>query len=240
MPHFQNDSFLKQMTSDQMTQYLPKDCHLYLLDCHTDEGSRNWDYAKHTLASDKSVQTPLWQKPKIFACIRQVDKELQVNFFIEQCLHTQALFQKSLAAALPSSQQVLSLMRADFLWQSDCFEFFFGQKNASNYIEINISVDGYYNLYRFDKYRLPEQSPPVRDYNHQLTLNGIDSILGGYVISFNIKNLQHPLELSQLNFNLTAILYPYKADQKTPLYYAINHDITPDFHQRDFWAFIDE
>ena len=43
--------------------------------------------------------------------------------------------------------------RKDNLWESTCFEFFFGVKDSDRYWEFNLSPSGHWNIYSFNAYR---------------------------------------------------------------------------------------
>ncbi len=43
--------------------------------------------------------------------------------------------------------------RRDCLWKGTCFELFVKKTDSEGYREINLSPAGYWNIYRFDKYR---------------------------------------------------------------------------------------
>lgn len=43
--------------------------------------------------------------------------------------------------------------RRDELWKTTCFEMFVGSGESSEYLEINLSPSGHWNVYHFDDYR---------------------------------------------------------------------------------------
>ncbi|OOS07879.1 hypothetical protein SAMN02745664_10149 [Moraxella cuniculi DSM 21768] len=164
---------------------------------------------------------------KITASLCNQNDALQLCFYVEKTTHTHALFD-------PIINQSKAACRADFLWEMDCFECFIAEKQADNYIEINAAVDSRYNIYRFENYRTPSTLPPIMDFEHDLQQK-ISSTPDAYVLKLQICHMLKPLLRANLDINITAILYPLIDDCRVPVYYAITHATTPDFHQRQYW-----
>lgn len=135
---------------------------------------------------------------------------------------------------------------SDYLWQDNCLECFIGHDQQKQYVEINASPGGDYAVYHFDDYRKPSTMPPrplltqqqpnpdimtpatIQWHDHDMSLN----FMGLYerIFSFNIDQL--PTSYQHFNLiNLCVILYCHHI----PLYFAVQHDDPPDFHQKDLW-----
>lgn len=54
--------------------------------------------------------------------------------------------------------------RKDGLWQTTCFEAFWGERGHPGYWELNLSAERSWNLYRFEAYRSPQPPTPSNDY----------------------------------------------------------------------------
>ncbi len=121
-----------------------------------------------------------------------------------------------------------TLSRQDYLWQANCLECFFdfGQ-NA--YFEMNLSLDGQFNLYEFDNYRTPSCLPPR-------WADGMVFMIDGnfapnhhtYHLGIKLDNY-HALSIHKIN--PVAILY----HDGEPIFYAKSHVKPPDFHDKTYW-----
>lgn len=160
------------------------------------------------------------QTPKVYAVFSK-DKGIFVSFFIEKTQTTQAF-------GCPIQQT----QRADFLWEENCLELFFGDTKTQNYIEINVTPDGRYNIYQFDDYRTPDQLPPPKNQDHAFTwLASCDDPLfyhkGFYITTDN--PIPNPLQI-----NPTAIIHPADCPEQV-IFYAAKHTSPADFHDRSVW-----
>ncbi|MFB6348204.1 hypothetical protein ACFBZI_01875 [Moraxella sp. ZJ142] len=214
---------LNQAMHREKMRFLPDDFYLHQLTPITDGDAAHLDLPT----------------PAITASIGNLNGKLHLAFFIQKTPHTEQIF-ANIPKQLPSQAKSCddkssNAVRADFLWESDCFECFFGPKQAKGYFEVNAATDGRYNIYRFDDYRTPKQLPPVADDDHRLIFDGHESFSDGYVCRFAIAHHHQPLDLSMLDVNLTAILYPLVAGVSVPIYYASRHATPPDFHCRQYW-----
>jgi hypothetical protein len=117
--------------------------------------------------------------------------------------------------------------RADELWKSTCFEVFWQFKDQQ-YLELNVSPDGRWNLYQFDKYR-----------------EGMRSFESIEFIQFKTQRLAHHYELVVImnipdsilqdgllnsQISATAVLSNGKENE----YWAVLHaGQKPDFHLQE-------
>ncbi len=117
--------------------------------------------------------------------------------------------------------------RADELWKSTCFEVFWQYKDQQ-YLELNVSPDGRWNVYQFDQYRegmKPFQSIEfvqfkTQRYGHRyellVTMNIPDAVLQGGLLN------------SQMS--ATAVLSTQAGNE----YWAVRHaGSKPDFHLQE-------
>lgn len=160
--------------------------------------------------------------PQIYSVLSIHQKQLIVSFFIEKNKIT-----KSFHTTTKTSQ------RADFLWEEDCMELFFSEKNNGGYIEINATPDGRYNIYEFSGYRMPNTLPPIQSHHYQFTWLNANTLAWYHHQRFMItRKDNHLITITQ--FNPTAVLYPSRQNNFA-LYYANNHTQPPDFHQHSRW-----
>lgn len=126
--------------------------------------------------------------------------------------------------------------RVDYLWEKTCFEAFIGSSGKSDYIELNISPSGDWNIYEFRDYRKPEKPNSFKGSleKFNLTVKSEDELR----ISARIDLSRFP-QLSQtlkLEVGVAAVIQTVD-DVKT--YWALNHPgEKPDFHLRKSFIFI--
>ncbi len=122
-----------------------------------------------------------------------------------------------------------AVQRKDALWQTTCFECFFGRQGDSGYWEMNLSPSGDWNLYRFSAYRQGMQE--------ERKVTKLDS---DCLINENKMRLRFALPLRSLlsedlpiRIGLSAILH---YTDETKEYLALSHpDEKPDFHNSIGW-----
>ena len=122
--------------------------------------------------------------------------------------------------------------RRDALWQSTCFEVFFGVAGDPGYWELNLSPNGHWNAYRLEDYRQGLQAEPsittlpysLKRSSTRLELN-LELPLGALVESD-----------AGLEVSVTAVL---EQAQDGCSYWAWTHaGAVPDFHQRASFCLI--
>lgn len=179
--------------------------------------------------------------PAITASVSVVDGAVQVSFVVEKTYHTKDVFA---VADLGESAKRLSMRRADFLWQQDCFECFIGHMDESAYLEINANTAGEFNCYQFDDYRTPDVMPPVANHAYDVQSfvhqDEVAFCFGFEVANFQVVNFKATkttpsIDVARLMINPTVILYPVIDGQAVPIYYAHQHAVPPDFHQQAVW-----
>jgi hypothetical protein len=113
--------------------------------------------------------------------------------------------------------------RRDRLWESTCFEVFFGLAGTEEYWEVNVSPSGDWNLYHFDGYRQGMKAASgmgIKNFNRN---KKSESALQ---LSFSISLPDR--EPTPLDLALTAVLDGLPGDSR---YWALTHvNPAPDFH----------
>lgn len=162
-------------------------------------------------------QTPQTQAIKITAQVTVEEGVLQIDFQIQD-KERMILF-----------SEVESLGRQDELWKATCFEAFWSEGGQEKYWELNVSTNGNWNVYRFEKYRAP--APPQPEEKIQ-SIDFKKSEVGNvWSIGIKIPLAQHGLPYKKLDIGLTSVI-EFKNNEKS--YYAIKHvGSKPDFHQRE-------
>lgn len=113
-----------------------------------------------------------------------------------------------------------TITRADGLWNTTCFEAFWGESGSESYWELNLAASGAWNLYRFDAPRMPQPPRHSDDYSLK-SLRTTPREL--------VCELTTALPLKSLEVGLTAVIAA--ADRN--FYYALHHPGShPDFHDR--------
>ncbi len=116
--------------------------------------------------------------------------------------------------------------RCHELWRHTCFELFFGRRGESAYWEVNLSLSGCWNIYRFDDYRTgmrPQNivGPPSCRVDTETDLLTL-------VCALNLKGIID--ESSQLEVGVGSVI---EAIDGSFSYWALEHHGTaPDFHNR--------
>lgn len=115
-----------------------------------------------------------------------------------------------------------SLMRAHELWKDTCFECFWGESGKEEYYECNLSVEGKWNVYRFDSYRNPAPPKEALDYRVTKITTSQGRLEAEIVCDTTLPE--------SFNCSLTAILNTKDGE----LFYALTHaGNQPDFHIRE-------
>ncbi len=178
--------------------------------------------------------------PAITASVSVAEGAVQTSFVVEKTCHTKDVFA---VADLGESAKQLSMRRADFLWQQDCFECFIGHMDKPAYLEINANTAGEFNGYQFDSYRTPDVMPPVANHGYDVQ-SFVHQDEVAFCFGFEVSNFQAvneaakttaSIDAAQLKINPTVILYPVIDGQAVPIYYAYQHAVPPDFHQQAVW-----
>jgi hypothetical protein len=122
-------------------------------------------------------------------------------------------------------------MRRDELWRATCFEVFL-TAGASDYVEVNLSPSGAWNVYRFDRYR--EGMRPAELLNPPRIEASETEARRRLAASLDLTLLfpEVPGALS-LRAGLCAVIESSKSEG--PLsYWALRHAVgKPDFHHPD-------
>lgn len=117
--------------------------------------------------------------------------------------------------------------KQDSLWQSTCFEAFFGRTDAKSYWELNVSPAGFWNLYRFDDERLgmrEETSVAALEFTST-------SSAAGFELDIRLPLPDGLRDAKVLRAGLCCVL---QMPDKTLSYWALAHTRSqPDFHAPD-------
>ena len=172
--------------------------------------------------------------PAITASISVAEGAVQVSFVVEKT---------SASAHLQAQSGELKPIRADYLWQKDCFECFIQRIDEAAYLEMNANLTGEFNIYQFDAYRTPPIMPPMasQDYALQSFVDADDHHLYFAVEISPLfeQGLQTQWLAQGLNVNPAVILYPIIDGEAVPVYYAHRHATPPDFHHSAYWQRLD-
>lgn len=74
-------------------------------------------------------------------------QSIEIEFFIKD---------QDLRILKPEASEKATILRADELWKTTCFELFMSPVGQTEYYEINISPTGAWNAYYFEGYRSPQ------------------------------------------------------------------------------------
>ena len=111
------------------------------------------------------------------------------------------------------------------LWETTCFECFFGVPGQDLYWEVNLSTAGHWNIFRLDGYRSGLREELAIE---ELTVL-IDRSAFSLETQFDLSLLG--LETSELELSVTAVMAD-KLDEIS--YWAVCHaGVEADFHLRD-------
>ena len=117
-------------------------------------------------------------------------------------------------------------VRAHELWKTTCFEAFLSAGTGEGYWEINLSPDGRWNVYSFDRYRDPQ--PPREASGWKLTQFKCEA--GLLRATLELPKGSH---LTLKKHGLTAVLETSSGDLS---YWALSHaGAAPDFHDTRSW-----
>lgn len=120
-------------------------------------------------------------------------------------------------------------LRRHNLWETTCFEAFISQKGSKEYWEVNLSSDGDWNIYHFNRYR--------EDMKEEIKINSIkpvstftDEDIFLLKVSIPINSL-FDLRKNSIECSLCSVIQHKDGEI---LYYSTHHaGEKPDFHLRD-------
>ena len=195
--------------------------------------------------------------------VRQPTLQLQLSYQIN--LPSQALANQ---LVWPTWQQT-RVGFTDYLWQETCLECFITGSTTSDkesvlrqqtapYVEINVSPDGRYALYKFKSYRNPNSLPPTPLYNangqaratidwtcyeKKQPLSIKDELSTAHVLHhyercFGINVIELPNQKYSVANMVIEQIHPCVILQigERTLYFAPSHASPPDFHHQDYWS----
>lgn len=117
--------------------------------------------------------------------------------------------------------------RVDELWKDNCFECFIFFSNASIYWEYNIAPSGDWQAYRFSGYRRERKELDC-------SKPALSATKGARAVSVKIDILLPECNPSSLKVAPACIL---RDEQKSFIYWALEHQGGPDFHRCPHKAF---
>jgi hypothetical protein len=126
-----------------------------------------------------------------------------------------------------SAAKISGFQRTIGLWETTCFELFFGVPGEERYWEVNLSPSGEWNLFRFDRYRENLQEEQAITVLPSDFSRGVDRLRLDVTLDLQWLNLQNqPIELSA-----TTVIQETTGELS---YWAIHHaGSEPDFHLRN-------
>lgn len=128
---------------------------------------------------------------------------------------------------LKLNRAIAMATRSDRLWETTCFECFFRKEGVGEYREMNVSIDGCWNMYRFTDYRRGMVEETVLDTLTSETIKENGKV--GLRCSFPLRGIVAPEE--QLQVGVSCVL-ELKNGEKS--YWALVHPgERPDFHHPD-------
>lgn len=119
--------------------------------------------------------------------------------------------------------------RTDHLWEDTCLEAFLQPEGMSGYTELNLTPRLFWNAYHFDRYRQPDQVPPLHE--PRAHLEKFESHHHRVEAVFDLSELyaySHPIR-----FGLSAVL---RLKDGNLDYWAMQHSgVQADFHNSIDW-----
>lgn len=200
----------------------------FIEEIHQDCFDMSFFYKRHIFQLKPSLNEANFGivAPTVLGCVSSDDKWLDITFILQNIPKP---------IDIPNFD-LKNASHTDFLWEQNCLELFISDKQSA-YYEINVSLDGKFAVYQFDDYRSPTSMPPrkssditlqwrnVEQQNRQSRLDLVYqfSLLFSQCASFAVENIEL--------INPCTILYT----DNTPMFYAVNHAIPPDFHDKACW-----
>ena len=111
------------------------------------------------------------------------------------------------------------LVASTDLWKKNCLEAFFFDTKSTAYFELNFNPDGEYALLNFESYRKASSQ------ELKIEIFAIKTSISNNTLSSSLTMTIS--EKANFLFSPTAIIYPKGSN---PLYFALNHGKSPDFH----------
>lgn len=132
---------------------------------------------------------------------------------------TYKLRQKDVDPKLFTSKEFKSLEKGKELWEKTCFECFFFDESSEQYFELNISLDGKYDLMSFETYRKQSSiEAPIKVSN--LSVKKVQDFV---YVSFGLETW-----FKKPHFIAPTVILDGPNEQ---FFYASKHsDTKPDFH----------
>lgn len=153
---------------------------------------------------------------KIYSSVALVSDSLIVKFKIQD-------------ANSIIKHEVSTPKRRHDLWNSTCFEAFFGVSGRADYWELNFTMGGSWNLYYFRDYRknFDTQGPSLERRVEEIQIDC--SKKSEISATIPLKNLE--IIGKKLDVGLTSVI---ELNSSEKYYYALAHiGQKPDFHQRE-------
>jgi hypothetical protein len=143
-----------------------------------------------------------------------------LNASQEELVLTFKICQKNVDLNLFLPKTIRNLKKGSELWKQTCFECFFFDENSEKYFEVNVSLDGEYDLMSFKKYReQSNQAAPIQ-VSDLIVKNDQKFVVVSYKLRTEFKS-SHQLS--------PAVILSTHNYQK---FFALRHSkIKPDFHK---------
>lgn len=115
--------------------------------------------------------------------------------------------------------------RRTWLWETTCFEYFFGVPGQDLYWEVNLSTAGHWNIFRLDNYR--------SGFREEISIETLDVLIdrSGFSLETELDLSLLGLEDSEIELSVTAVIEDKLGAMS---YWAVCHGgIEADFHLRN-------
>ncbi|MGL1932349.1 MAG: DOMON-like domain-containing protein [Desulfotalea sp.] len=149
------------------------------------------------------------------------DKSLSCTFYLQDSLSN---------VVVPKFIQGTGKREKD-LWKNTCFELFLSRENQKQYLEINLSPSGAWNVYAFDDYRLGmREDLSLEHLNIQTRYES-----GLFTLQCKLAINKKSFDNKPLQVGVAAVLaHP----ESLNTYWALKHNCDlPDFHDRSSFTF---
>lgn len=176
----------------------------------------------------------------------EVDRRIKLNFVVER-RPSHLDFSFVMMGSVPADLKrvirapvsgTAERQRRDELWNSTCFEVFFGPADTRNYFEMNLGPSGDWNIYAFDDYRagmraVVDAHPPLE--SHDEAASG-DHLVWTGRIHAGSGELKDAFTRPSLVLGATAVI-EYEDGMRE--YWALSHaGAKPDFHLRESFRLV--
>ncbi len=121
--------------------------------------------------------------------------------------------------------------RADNLWEHTCFEGFISLENSPEYLEVNLSSSGQWNIYEFKNYRTSRVEAENVTCKTTILKAKTNFNIQTEIVLSNVNWIKSSKKNIDLQLGLTAVI---ELKDKVKSYCALTHKSDkPDFHKKE-------